>query len=372
MEFTREICLTWIASAGLNPEIISRLLRSGISPESLYAGFWKNGCFPLEDVIIQKNLAAVLKKNGTVEAMQIWAEKLSRHRIRVTTSQDENFPVRLQGIPDPPEILFYQGNLSALNRNTVAVVGSRNASRKGMEATLHITDELSRNGVGIVSGLAYGIDTAAHQGCLRGSSPTIAVMGCGLDMDYPAENAGLKQEILRKDGLILSEYVPGEKPLGWHFPWRNRIISALGDCLTVMEARIRSGSMTSVHHALDQGKDVFVYPGEPGSPRSEGNHQLLREGAIYFTCAEDLLEDMGWLDKTADVGQNMQHSSEDMQLSPMEQKLLQELDGGELSFEQLLEKMDVSASLLNATISMLQIQGLITALPGKRYERKAQ
>ena len=368
MDYSKELCLTWIASAGLPPMLLRSLLQSEMSPIQIFTRFQQHGSFTSE-IPLSVNMVTTLKQNSSPAVMNMWKKKLSLHHIHVMTAMDACFPERLREIPDSPEILFYQGSLSALERNTVAVVGSRNASRKGLEAARSISEKLSERGIGIVSGLAYGIDTAAHQGCLQGGSPTIAVMGCGLDMDYPAENAGLRKEILSHEGLILSEYAPGEKPLGWHFPWRNRIISALGDCLAVMEARIRSGSMTSVHHALEQGKDVFVYPGDPGSPRSEGNHQLIREGAIYFTCAEDLTEDMGWLDKTEDVRQNNGHDNMEVHVSPLEKKVLDELEAGERSFEQLLDVMGIPASALNASLSMLQIQGLIKALPGKRFEK---
>lgn len=364
------ISLAWLSSAGIPADTLQHLLAEEPDPEQLLARFRREGERPFREEIPQSALR-LLTNHAEKGMLETWGRMIDRFDINAVTCTEDPYPSRLRGMPEAPAILFYQGTLSALDQPTVSMVGSRNASTKGTEACWKIAEELSRNGIAVISGLAYGIDAAAHQGCLKGKSPTIAVLGCGLDQEYPADHAGLRRQIIERGGLVLSEYTPGEKPLGWHFPWRNRIISGLGDCLAVMEARIRSGSMTTVQHALNQGKDIFVYPGEPGSLRSEGNHQLLREGAIYFTCAADLMEDMNWLDKTAEVEQNTVLRAEDRpDASPAEKQVLLALDRGELSFDQLCEKLNMNAALLSATLSMMQISGLIRALPGKRYEKK--
>ena len=367
----REACLAWLASAGLSPEEQKSLLVLEPDPCRLYAEWQAGGdirySFPLSD-----RLRQTLDRNGNTRYMDTWARLTERYDIHTVTILDPAFPDRLRPLPQAPAVLFYTGCLEALNGPSAAMVGSRNPSIKGIEATRMISQKLSRNGIRIISGLAYGIDAAAHQGCLSGGSPTVAVLGCGLDRDYPVDHASLRREMLEGGGLIISEYAPGEKPLGWHFPFRNRIISGLGDCLVVMEAKIRSGSMTTVQHALNQGRDVFVYPGDPCSPKSEGNHQLLREGALYFTTAEDLMEDMGWLDKKTDVRQNIPCAPEekDMSLTKEERQILKRLEDGEQSFDQLCDILHFSAAQLSSVLSMLQIRGLIQALPGKTYQRK--
>ena len=368
--YDRNTCLAWLASAGLSPDYIRVLLQNAGSPELLHELWMSSGSLS-EIPAIPGAMGRILKQNGENRQMDSWEKMIEAHRIQTVIFSDPEYPPKLQNIPDAPAILFFQGDLSALDGELVSVVGSRNATLKGLEATQRITKELSLAGIGTVSGLAYGIDAAAHEGCLRGNAPTTAVLGCGLDQNYPAENEKLRRQIVDKGGLVLSEYAPGDKPLGWHFPYRNRIISALGECLVLMEAHLRSGSMTSVQHALNQGKNVFVYPGEPNNPKYEGNHQLLREGAVYFTTSDDLLEDMGWLDKKQIIGQNIQSSDSgpSVQLSSAEKKVYDRLEMGDLSFDQLCDALNMSAAMLNATLSMLQIQGLVRPLPGKIYTR---
>lgn len=363
----RTAALAWLSSAGLAPEYLREVLEAEPDPERILMHFQSRGELPGERPLPEK-IRRMLKKNCQSDQMSFWTGLIEKYQIKGMTVTGEDYPGRLLPLSESPAILFYQGSPAAADRPSAAMVGSRSASYKGLDAARRIAEHLSRNGIAIVSGLAYGIDAAAHQGCLKGGSPTIAILGCGLDQDYPQENALLRREILSRGGLVLSEYPPGEKPLGWHFPYRNRIISGMGDCLILMEARIRSGSMTSVQHALNQGRDVFVYPGEPGSPKSEGNHQLLREGAIYFTSAEDIMEDMGWLDKNNDVGQNSDHQAESaVRNSPAEEQVLHRLKDGEQGFDQLCEALNMPAAMLNATLSLLQIRGLIQALPGKLY-----
>ena len=264
-----EVLWAWLASGGLTPLEIRSLMAMDPDPAHLITDCQQDrGAFM--EVPLSSRIQETLKRNAAPRKMADTAMLMAQHGIHIVTIMDEKYPERLRPLPDAPAILFIQGNMDTLAGPTAAMVGSRNAE-----------------------------------------SPTISVLGCGLDQDYPAENAGLRKRILDTGGLIISEYAPGEKPLGWHFPFRNRIISGLGDCLIVMEARTRSGSMTTVQHALNQGKDVFVYPGDPTSPRSEGNHQLIREGAIYFTTAEDVMEDMQWLDKTRNVGQNIPGNQEE-------------------------------------------------------------
>ncbi|MBQ9211866.1 MAG: DNA-processing protein DprA [Clostridia bacterium] len=369
---SRPLSLCWLSSAGLSPDQIRIWLENEPDPVQIYESFQRTRSIPAEMNCPEK-IAQTLFANSQSAAMGRWERLLEQHGIQALCCLDPDYPAQLKDLPEAPAILFYQGNIQALRQASAAMVGSRSATYKGLEATRQIAERLSNAGIAIISGLAHGIDAAAHQGCLKGKSPTIAVLGCGLDQDYPAENASLRRQIMAQGGLTLSEYTPGEKPLGWHFPYRNRIISGLADCLILMEARIRSGSMTTVQHALNQGKDVFVYPGEPGNPKSEANHQLLREGAIYFTTAEDIMEDMGWLDKRQDVGQNIE-SPAPAPLPPVsatEQQVLNQLEKGEQSFDQLCKALGMPAAMLNATLSMLQIQGLVEALPGKIYQRKA-
>ena len=365
--YPREVYFSWLASAGLAPSAAREWLQAA-----------KNDPARLLEAVTQGETApcglnpgpralAVLKKNSTQQKMDLWANLCEKYGISVCTEEEAVYPASLQDIPDAPPFLFYRGQMLQQGARTAGIVGSRSASWKGLAATEKIARELSDAGVSIISGLAYGIDAAAHKGCLAGKSSTVAVMGCGLEQDYPAENGPLKQKILAEGGLLLSEYAPGEKPLGWHFPVRNRIISGLSQCVILMEARIRSGSMTTVQHALDQGRDVFVYPGEADSLKSEGNHQLLREGAIYFTSAQDILEDMRWLDKKPEVGQNSDGTAETEHLTQVERAILSLLRRGAMSLDELCDATHMEAGPMMAQLTMMQISGRITALPGKQY-----
>lgn len=358
----------WLASSLLPPEQLRNLLDEYQTPENIFQKYM-SGQNQIENITPAEEKA--LRHHASKERMSKMSELLTLHRIGAFTIMDACYPPALLQMQDPPAILFYQGDLNCLDKRLLAMVGSRAASYDGQKAARRIAGGLSRRGVGIVSGMAGGIDTASHEGCLEGGSPTIAVTGCGLDIVYPSGNGKLRDSILKNGGLLLSEYAPGEKPIGWHFPFRNRIITGLAKALIVIEAKIRSGTMTSVKHALDQGKDVFVYPGDPASPYSEGNHQLLREGALYFTTADDILEDLGWLDNTEYIRQNSVCSGRTASaVTPEESAILSALQPGKLSFEQIADMSGLSSATLMSTLTMLQIRGAIEALPGKLYQLK--
>lgn len=358
----------WIASAGIPPVKLKSMLDFYGDSESCFHVFTQNPKEFMEN--LTPRICYLLKENSSSENMKKLKKQMEQHSIRVMLYTDPLYPKMLSEIDDSPAVLFYQGNPECLKRKILAMVGSRAASYSGQRAARKISEELSRHHVSVISGLASGIDACAHQGCIDGGSPTIAVTGGGLDKTYPAENTKLRDRILEQQGLILSEYIPGEKPAGWHFPFRNRIITGISYALILMEAKIKSGSMTSVQHALEQGKEVFVYPGEPDSLYFEGNHQLLREGGIFFTSAEDILEDLRWLDNPRSVRQNNRCSTDMDGTSPEEKAILVALGKGILSFEQLLNATGMAPSALMSNLTILQIRGQAEALPGKLYQLK--
>ena len=359
-------CYAWLASSCMPSAMMCTLLDTYSNPEGIYRAFRQRE--KSLNALVPPRFFRLLEQNGSTEKMLKYAEIMKRNQIHCLCISDQSYPATLQTIPDPPAILFYQGNMAVMNCRAVAMVGSRKASYSGIKASKKLAADLSRNGITVISGLACGIDAAAHLGCIEGGSPTLAVTGGGLDIVYPKDNQPLRDEILCKGGLILSEYAPGERPAGWHFPVRNRIITGLACALILIEARIRSGSMTSVQHALDQGKDIFVYPGDPSSVYYEGNHQLLREGAIYFTSAEDILADLDWLDNPGRVRQNSDCLTGQPAHSPEEQAVLNALHPGSLHFEELLNRTGLDASVLMTCLTMLQISGSVEALPGKQYQ----
>lgn len=215
-----------------------------------------------------------------------------------------SFPERLAHIPTPPESLWIRGSAARLpgfSTPSIAVVGCRAASREGLENARALADGLARAGVVVVSGLARGIDAAAHRAALAANGCTIAVLGSGLSHLYPAEHLGLAGDIART-GAVVSEYPPRTAPQPHLFPRRNRIISGLADAVVVVEAPEKSGALITASAALDQGKDVMVVPGRvPGGP-NRGGHLLIRDGAKLVETAVDILEDMGWLTRTPPAG----------------------------------------------------------------------
>ena len=367
-DITESTFLAWIASAKMPADHLRALMLSREDAESVYREIGAGN--PDIAGMIPPDAMARLKGNSGTENLRRLSALISAHRIKAMTFRDPEFPRILREIEDPVSILFYQGNPACLSGRTVSMVGSRRASYGGLKAAQRIARDLSREGVSIVSGFAYGIDSASHRGCLEGGSPTAAVLGCGLDQNYPADNAVLREKVLDAGGVFLSEYAPGEKPLAGHFPYRNRIISAIGDALVLMEAKIRSGSLRTVDHALKQGKDIFVYPGEPDNPFFEGNHRLLRDGARYFTTAEDILEDMNWLDKKPRDVQNSGCSDSPASASPAEDKIRKMLAAGEMSFEQIAAQAGLLPAELLSTLTIMQIRGIIEPVPGKKYQLK--
>lgn len=411
MRYTREqACLAWLSQGMIGGRRLKKLLDEYGSAEALYDAFQRDRGASLQNRISDYSLS-LLRESASREKLHDMLVTMQRWNMGLVATTDDMYPESLRNITEPPYMLFYQGDLRAAEGKCITVVGSRSATIAGISATKSLCRDLSEQGVCIVSGLAVGIDAAAHEGCLGGGSPTIGVAASGLNVPYPAENVALKARILSQGGLLLSEYPPDMRSSRYVFAVRNRILAGLGSAVVLMEARIRSGSMLTVHHALNQGKDVFAYPGIPDAPMSEGTHQLLREGAVYFTSAQDILEDMGWraigakpLPKRQDTGQlrpaprkketlpapakppkkqpvpdeapaQEKPKAPDVPLPPMtdeQQRIYDALADGERSFDQLAAQTGLDASKLMASLTMLQILGAVKALPGKSYCRATE
>lgn len=217
------------------------------------------------------------------------------HTIRL---ESPRFPALLVQIPDPPEELWIRGDLSLCDKPAVAVVGARAASRGGMAIAAAIAGDLARAGVVVVSGLARGIDSAAHIAALDAGGKTIAVLGTGIDVVYPAEHRELTERIAR-DGLLITEFLPGSPPEVFHFPRRNRLISGLSRGVVVVEAAEKSGSLITARLAADQGREVMVVPGPVLGGRNRGAHALIRDGAKLVESAVDILQELGLVSATA-------------------------------------------------------------------------
>lgn len=367
MRYTREDgCRAWLTYAMPRADALCDLLDEFGSAEEIYDRFVSSGGAFLKKWLNEYSIDQ-LAEHAPRECMHNMLLTMQRLEIGIIARDNAGYPDSLRHIQSPPGLLFYRGNLDCTMGKCIAVVGSRKASVQGADATQKLCSELSSAGVTIVSGMAMGIDAAAHEGCIKGGSPTIAVMACGIDVDYPIENADLKERIVHEGGLLLSEYPPGTRSGKHVFQARNRIISGLGKALVMMESQIQSGSMLTVHHALDQGKDVFAYPGIPGTEWAEGAHQLLREGANYFTSARDILEDLGWDD---DMPQPTVEQKKALPpLTDEQKKVFTLLSRGEMSFDQLAFETGMATPALSIALTMLQMMGLVKALPGKIYCR---
>ena len=229
---------------------------------------------------------ASLKKEFDAEEIY---EKLAQREARFVTPTDAEYPGRLSNIPDPPPALYVRGDLP--EGPSVALVGSRKASPTGLDAARRLAQTLCERGVCVISGLALGIDAAAHHGALAGGGPTVGVLGCGIDVVYPRSNRALFEQV-RQSGGIISEYYLGEAPLPWRFPARNRIIAGLADVLVVVEAAEKSGALITARHALESGRDVWAVPGPLGAPECRGSNKLLADGAGVLWDIPEFVEEV--------------------------------------------------------------------------------
>lgn len=212
---------------------------------------------------------------------------LNKDKIKTIILGDENYPEKLKYIYSKPQKLYVLGDEKLLNEKAIAIIGCREATEYGLKNAYKFGYELAKKGICVISGFARGIDTYSHKGAVAAKGKTIAVLGCGLDVVYPPENVELYKQIIVNGGAIITEYPLGSKPDKLHFPARNRIISGLSDGVLVVEAKKRSGTMITVEHALDQGKNVYAIPGNITSNNSYGTNELIKEGAIPVTSIDD-------------------------------------------------------------------------------------
>jgi DNA processing protein len=283
----RRAAIAWSREPELTPQRLWPVLRERGGVEQLLSA-------GVEE--LARQFGSVARARAALRApddgrAERWALEIERSGMHLLTAFDEEYPRALSEIADPPLVLFALGGLERLRSPAVAVVGSRGATRYGQEVAAGLARDLSAVGVSVVSGLARGVDAAAHEAALEGPGGTIAVLGCGLDVDYPRENARLKEQIARR-GVLLSEFPPGTEPRPQNFPIRNRIIAGLCSGVVVVEASKRSGSLITARLAADFGRDVFAVPGSVFSETSVGAHELLRDGAILCRGVEDIFAEL--------------------------------------------------------------------------------
>ncbi|MDE2048601.1 MAG: DNA-processing protein DprA [Betaproteobacteria bacterium] len=294
------------------------------------------------------------------------------------TLADADYPKLLLELADPPLLLYARGRRALLALPAVAVVGSRNPTPQGEKTAEQFARTLAQAGVSIVSGLALGIDAAAHRGALAATGATIAVIGTGIDRIYPARNKELAHAVAER-GLLLTEYAFGTPPLKENFPRRNRILSGLARGVLVVEAAVQSGSLITARLAGEQGREVMAIPGSIHNPQSRGCHALIKQGAKLVESAQDVLEELR-LDAvapvvaaaSADASSADDESRDTPQGTPHESALLAALGYDAVDFDTLLARTGESAATLNAQLLELELQGGVARLPGGQFQRIGQ
>ena len=282
---------------------------------------------------------------------------------RVITSEDEEYPAALREIHDPPIVLYVRGHLTERDRNTVAVVGSRKASHYATECAKKLSFQMAYAGLTVVSGLARGIDTAAHQGALAAKGRTIAVIGSGLGELYPPENAALADRIA-ESGAVISEFPIETKPDRQTFPIRNRIVTGMSFGVLVVEAGANSGALISANMAAEQGRTLYAVPGRIDSPAALGSNRLIQQGAKLVISVDDILDDLPLVfSKKPDLPATIPAAD----LTPDQQKVFDALGSDETLLESVIATSGLTAAVVSSTLLGLEIRRLVKQLPGKRY-----
>lgn len=290
--------------------------------------------------------------------------RLETSGARLVTFTSRDYPKSLFQINDPPPFLYVKGDLRSPGP-AIAMVGSRRATRYGIMTTTRLAGELARHGVTLISGMARGVDTAAHRGALAAGGRTIGVLGCGIDMIYPPENRGLFDEMSSR-GALVSEFPLGTLPLGENFPRRNRIISGLASGVLVVEASEKSGSLITAQCALEQGRDVFAVPGQIGFASCRGSNRLIQQGAKLVDCVEDILEELpGWSAPPGDG--DTPAPPRDFALTPREAGVYELLARGALHIDDIIVQTELTAAEVSSMLLHLELKGAVMQLPGAHY-----
>ena len=283
--------------------------------------------------------------------------------------EDPCYPALLKELPDPPPVLYVRGRVELLGLPSVAIVGSRAATAYGRRTAYSLANNLANSSLTVVSGLALGIDAESHAGALSGKGSTVAILGCGLDVVYPRQNAKLYKQIAEQ-GLLVSEYPLGTPPEGFRFPARNRIIAGLSLGVVVVEAAKRSGSLITAQIALDCGREVFAVPGQVDSCKSEGAHWLLKQGAKLVQNVGDIIEELGIKGATGEKGGVVEAEINTSALEPEAQHLLDKLDTYPIVRESLLEQVGLAPGRFSELLLILELEGLVEILPGDKVRKR--
>lgn len=307
-----------------------------------------------------RSIESLVSRRGRID-LDAERARLEAKSVALVTLDDPAYPERLRQIYGPPILLYVRGELRPTDDLSIAIVGTRRATAYGRQAAERISGELAAGGATIVSGLARGIDTFAHRAALDAGGRTIAVLGCGVDVAYPAENARLALEIVER-GAVISEYPLGTAPDAANFPVRNRIISGLTRGTVVVEAGDTSGALITARFAAEQGREVFAVPGSIMSPQSRGTHRLIQEGAKLVTSGNDVLEEL----QLEAVGRQLE-LRDLLPADEIERVVLSLLSAEPRHVDDITRASDLSAAQVGATLTMLEIKGLARHFGGMTY-----
>ena len=350
----------WLSSVeGIGPKRFYQLVGAYGDPR----GVWDN----VGDEGMKFLGSATLKKLMEARDERYFYElfnRLEKLDMRAVTRESAAYPRRLLNIYDPPPVLYVLGGCDLNPERAFAIVGSRRCTRDGQRAAREIAETLAREDVTVVSGMAYGIDAAAHEGALIGLGGTIAVLGCGADVIYPRQNEMLYHRILDNGGAVVSEFTPGTEPKPGNFPSRNRIISGMSEGVLIVEGAEKSGAMITINLAADQNRDVFAVPGSIYSTLSAAPNRLIVEGATPTLSGWDILEHYRWAQRP-DARQSAPRNK--LVLDPEDDQIVKCLMDQELSFDELADLVNFPIAKLNSHLTMLELRGIIVKAPGGLY-----
>lgn len=350
--------LTLEAIPGLGPDAAQRLLQAFDGPAEILAA----RAAELEPVV-GKSLARAIAQGVDAATLQPALDWLAQSDNHLVTWLDAAYPAALRDLAAPPAWLYVKGDPAWLSRPMLAIVGSRNATPQGLRDAEAFAKVLSEAGLTIVSGLALGVDTAAHNGGLAGLASSVAVVGTGLDRVYPARNKALAHR-LAAEGAIVSEFPIGTPPKSGHFPRRNRIISGLSLGVLVIEAALESGSLITARLASEQGREVFALPGSIHSTLAKGCHRLIKQGAKLVESASDVLEELGRVISVTTPAANPVVAT-----SEAGDSLLETLSGGPLILDQLASRLGLTVEDVSVKLLAAEMDGTVAKLPGGLYQR---
>lgn len=367
--------LRLLSVPGVGSETACKLLRAFGLPHTLF-----HTEFQALRAVVSDKIARAILQSPSVEFEQrvaITADWLAQADNKLITLADGDYPANLLTIPDPPVLLFVKGRVDLLQAPALAIVGSRNATAQGILNAEKFAENLSHGGLTISSGLAAGIDTAAHHGALRGKGSTIAVVGTGLDIIYPAKNKALAHQIAEQ-GCLVSEYFLGTPSIPGNFPRRNRIISGVAQGVLVIEAAAQSGSLITARMAAEQGRDVFAIPGSIHSPLAKGCHQLIKQGAKLVESAQDILDEvLAFSAIAASPAKKMAITPSEATVvgnsgpATVEQKLLTIIGYDPVHVDLLATRAQMQAAELSAVLLGMELGGTIESLSGGYVQRLA-